>query len=115
MRDLGVHDATAHRGPMVATPWSRLVCFGGLGPGEVVDGPGGPKVVGIAQRRTRAGARFQCAVNRSWDPAPLLGLLRLDEPARATAAAELRAGVEPVDVPGAAVVDALVRALAAAG
>jgi lipoate-protein ligase A len=115
LRDVGVHTATAHRGPMVTTPWSRLVCFGGLGPGEVIAGSGGPKVVGIAQRRTRAGARFQCAVNRAWDPAPLLGLLALDETDQAAAAAELRLGVQPVDVPADAVVDALVRALAAAG
>ena len=27
----------------------------------------GAKVVGISQRRTRAGARFQCAVPRRWD------------------------------------------------
>ena len=31
----GLPDATVHRGPMVRTPWSSLVCFSGLGPGEV--------------------------------------------------------------------------------
>jgi hypothetical protein len=49
-----------HRGPLVTSPWSRSLCFAGLGPGEVcIDGR---KVVGIAQRRTRDGACFQCAV-----------------------------------------------------
>jgi lipoate-protein ligase A len=53
----------------------RLVCFAALGPGEVaVDGR---KVVGISQRRSRAGARFQCVVYRRWDPGPMLSLLRL--------------------------------------
>jgi lipoate-protein ligase A len=49
-----------HRGPMVRNRWSALVCFAGLGPGEVT--AGGAKVVGISQRRTRHWARFQCLV-----------------------------------------------------
>jgi lipoate-protein ligase A len=62
---VGVSDATVHRGPMVTTGWSRWVCFAGLGPGEVTRA--GRKVVGISQRRTRAAARFQCAVLATWD------------------------------------------------
>jgi lipoate-protein ligase A len=73
---LGVPGPTVHRGPMVTTPWSRLVCFAGLGPGEVTEG-GGAKVAGIAQRRTRAGARFQCAVPLRWEPRRLVDLLAL--------------------------------------
>lgn len=70
-----------HRGPMVRTPWSSLVCFAGLGPGEVtVDGH---KLVGISQRRTRAGARFQCAVYSHHDSSVLSGLLRLSPAERA--------------------------------
>ena len=49
---------SVHRGPLRHSEWSRTVCFAGLGPGEVVDGEG-RKVVGVSQRRTRAGARFQ--------------------------------------------------------
>lgn len=50
---------------MVSSPLATVVCFAGLAPGEVtVDGA---KVVGISQRRTRAGARFQCSVPRVWD------------------------------------------------
>jgi lipoate-protein ligase A len=115
MRAVGLGDATAHRGGMVTTPWSRLVCFGGLGPGEVVDGPGGPKVVGIAQRRTRAGARFQCAVNRTWEPERLLALLALDEASRRAAGRALRPGARAVTAPADEVVDALVGAVTAAG
>ena len=46
--------STVHAGAMVCTAWSPLVCFAGIGPGEVlVDGR---KLVGISQRRTRAAA-----------------------------------------------------------
>lgn len=64
---LGVAGADVHRQGLVCGPWGSLVCFAGVGPGEVTIG--GAKVVGISQRRTRAGARFQCAVHRHWDPA----------------------------------------------
>ena len=49
-----------HTGGLASSPWSRSLCFAGLGPGEVTVER--RKVVGIAQRRTRAGACFQCAV-----------------------------------------------------
>lgn len=49
-----------HRGGLVRTPWSRLLCFAGMGPGEVT--VAGSKVVGMSQRRTRGWARFQCLV-----------------------------------------------------
>ncbi|HEX4979651.1 MAG TPA: hypothetical protein VFV35_06265 [Acidimicrobiales bacterium] len=96
----GVDAPTVHEGSMCLNRWGRLVCFAGLGPGEVTDGAGGPKVVGIAQRRTRHGARFQCAVALGWDPLRLTGLLRFASDAeRAGAAADLsRPGVvRPVD------------------
>jgi lipoate-protein ligase A len=53
---------TVHRGPMVCTPWSDLVCFAGTGPGEVLIG--GRKLVGLSQRRTRDGIRVQCQTHR---------------------------------------------------
>jgi hypothetical protein len=67
--DLGGDPAAlrVHRGDMVCTPWSNLVCFAGLGPGEVlVDDR---KLVGLSQRRTRHGIRVQCQIHRT----PLLG------------------------------------------
>lgn len=71
--EVGVHDTAVHEGAMIRTARSDLVCFAGTGPGEVLRS--GAKVVGISQRRTRAGARFQCALHRVWDPAPLVSLL----------------------------------------
>ena len=76
-----------HRGPMARTPWSSLACFAGLGPGEVT--ADGRKLVGISQRRTRAGARFQCAVYSCHDPSALPALLRLTPSERAECAAAL--------------------------
>lgn len=73
--------ATAHRGAMVRTEWSSRVCFAGLGPGEVlVDGF---KVVGVSQRRTRDGARFQCAALVRWRPEALVDALDLTDAERA--------------------------------
>jgi lipoate-protein ligase A len=46
-----------HDGGMVDSAWSSLVCFAGIGPGEVLDGDA--KLVGLSQRRTRSGARIQ--------------------------------------------------------
>ena len=86
LRELGVA-ATVHHGGLQKTRWGPLVCFGALGASEVVIG--GRKVVGISQRRTRAGARFQCLVHDDWDPGALLDVLVLDPPDRAQALAEL--------------------------
>lgn len=61
LASFGAGALRVHRGGMVRTPWSDLVCFDGVGPGEVVQGEA--KLVGISQRRTRAAARFQCAVH----------------------------------------------------
>lgn len=90
----GVDHGIAHEGGLVHGPWSRLVCFGGLGPGEVT--VAGRKVVGLAQRRTRHGARFQCAAVVAWDPVPLLGLLRLSDEERAAAGADLARRAAPI-------------------
>jgi lipoate-protein ligase A len=84
------------RGAMRRNAWSGRVCFAGLGPGEVCIG--GKKVVGVAQRRTRTAALFQTAALLRWDPVPLLGLLRVDDNARAQAEVDLAAvavGVGP--------------------
>lgn len=76
---VGVNGAAVHRDALCVNQWGRLVCFAGLGGGEVTLGGGnagrGPKVVGIAQRRGRWGARFQCSVPLRWDAERLVSLL----------------------------------------
>ena len=61
-----------HTGQMIRTPWSNAICFAGVGPGEVLIDDA--KVVGVSQRRSRAGARFQCAALRVWDSTELAHL-----------------------------------------
>ncbi|WP_158412392.1 lipoate--protein ligase family protein [Ilumatobacter nonamiensis] len=73
---VGVDRAVVHRGAMETTEWSRLVCFDGLGAGELtIDGA---KLVGISQRRTRAAARLQACWYSDYDSALLPLLLRPD-------------------------------------
>lgn len=98
--DLGVTGIRVHDGPMVRTPWSATVCFDGVGPGEVL--AAGGKLVGISQRRSRAGARFQCAVHTAWSPKALIALLAPPRPTVAELAgvATLRPAVAP-DLPAA--------------
>jgi lipoate-protein ligase A len=76
-----------YRGGLEQTPWGRLVCFAALGPGEVL--VEGRKLVGISQRRTRAGARFQCIAYDAWDPYHVLDLLDLSAADRTAAGADL--------------------------
>jgi len=96
LADLGLPGAAVHTGALVCGRFGRQVCFAGIGPGEVT--LDGVKVVGLSQRRTRAGARFQAVVHRVWDPAPLAAI----------------AGVEPAELPPVAVVDRPAAAIEAA-
>jgi len=105
LADVGVA-ASVHQDGLPCTPWSRRVCFGSVGPGEVTI-EDGRKVVGLAQRRTRAGALFQCAALLRWDPEEMVRLLDLD----ADAAAELAKLAAPVTVEGSALQSAFLRAL----
>lgn len=52
-----------HRGGLSCSEWSDLVCFSGVGPGEVLMGD--DKLVGLSQRRTRRGIRIQALVYSS--------------------------------------------------
>jgi len=85
----GVRGLQVWRGPLQQRPWSERACFAGVGAGEVVRAGSGAKLVGISQRRTRAGALFQCACLVSWQPAGLVELLALSPQERAVAAREL--------------------------
>lgn len=112
--DLVGEGARIHVGAMSNAQWSRLVCFAGRGPGEVID-ERGSKIIGISQRRTRDWARFQCVVSLSWNPALLVELLVPPRPevlAISSSGASIAEG-KAVDVDGltAKLVEDLVRAL----
>jgi lipoate-protein ligase A len=96
LADLGIGQARVHAGALQCGRFGKQVCFAGIGPGEVtIDGV---KLVGLSQRRTRAGARFQCVVHRVWHPAPY----------------EAIAGVDPDELPSVAVLDAATPAVESA-
>jgi lipoate-protein ligase A len=83
LSDLGVPGLAVHDGAGTArrngTPRQRLlaaVCYATPGRGEVL--AGGRKLVGLAQRRRRAGALVQCGLLRRWRPGPLLAALGAD-------------------------------------
>ncbi len=87
--------------------WSVLPVWAG----EVISS-GRRKLVGIAQRRTRHGALFQCACVLRWDPEALLQLLALPEDQRQTASREVAEAALGVGVERAeAVVDGFLAAL----
>lgn len=93
LQNVGVSGARVHRGALMRTAWSPLVCFAGLGAGEVCVGAG--KTVGISQRRTRAGALMQCGLLRRWNPDALVdSLAHLDDGQRG----ELRSAVATAGV-----------------
>lgn len=90
---VGVDGLAAHRGGyLTCTRWSSLVCFGGVGSGEVVTDDG-RKVVGLAQRRNRDGAWFHSACVLRWDPRPLVDLLALARSEKEAAVSGLGAAV----------------------
>jgi lipoate-protein ligase A len=93
--DLGVR-ARYHDDALMPRLWSHLACFGGLAPGEVTVAT--RKVVGISQRRTRAGAQFQCAALLAWDPGALVRLLAIDRRSRAELRAQLEQDAVALDV-----------------
>lgn len=78
------------RGPMRTSAWSPVVCFAGVGPGEVL--LAGRKVVGVCQRRTRRGALFQTAALLDWRPADYVTLLA-DQPGPVDDLEDAAAGV----------------------
>ena len=112
LRDIGVDGVVANETAVCHSILGRLICFAGLGFGEVSGADG--KIVGISQRRTRDGAWFQCAVMRRWDAEAYLRLLMpgLAATTNDDAERELAAiRVQPVDVEPSALVDAFIRNL----
>jgi len=86
LESLGAGPLHVHRGPATRTIWSGLVCFAGLGPGEVHFS--GRKVTGLAQRRSRSGARFHTNAPLVWRPGQVLALVDVDDRDRARALLE---------------------------
>ncbi len=70
LNELGLENLSVHHEPLQSDAWGDLLCFAGIGPGEVVlnNSDGVSKVVGISQRRTRDSARFQCTLYMEWNP-----------------------------------------------
>ncbi len=69
IESLGVTGAHVHREHMTTGEHGDVVCFAGVGPGEVmVRCAAGveAKAVGISQRRTQEFARFQCTAYLQW-------------------------------------------------
>jgi lipoate-protein ligase A len=106
----GAGGAKVWKGPMHHSEWSRLYCFAGTGPGEVL-GPGERKWVGISQRRTRYGAVLQSSCLLRWQPEVLVSCMTLDAAERRRAVAYLGAAASGVSVSLVAVVEALVERL----
>jgi lipoate-protein ligase A len=84
----GAGGLSVHRGGSVPAPGSDVVCFAGVGPGEVVQE--GRKVVGLAQWRSREGVLVHGCAYRRWDPEPLIDLLDLPWTTRHALAGSLR-------------------------
>jgi len=75
LRRVGLDGARAVRRPAVRRGGDgEVACFGRASSGKVVAADG-RKVVGLAQRRVRAGALFHGACLLTWDPALLVDLL----------------------------------------
>ena len=92
-----------------AVTWGGLVCFAGVGAGEVLVGR--RKAVGISQRRTRAGARFQVMVLHHFDPVATAALFVLGEASRVGLIEVLQSRVQTVAVERAALREAIKQAL----
>jgi lipoate-protein ligase A len=87
-RALGLRGLEVHRGGSVQRPGSDVICFAGVGPGEVHHG--GRKLVGLAQWRSREGVLVHGCAYRRWDPLPLVDVLARPASARTALASALR-------------------------
>lgn len=104
-------DAIAvHHDGVVATTWSKECCFAGLGPGEVTIGR--RKVVGLSQRRERAGAWFFTLAYRSFDASRDARLLAPKPNDVESIADDLQTHVGVIDHPRSEVEQAVLKALA---
>ncbi|MEI7547849.1 MAG: hypothetical protein WCK21_07300, partial [Actinomycetota bacterium] len=97
--------AAVHQGPLVPSPWSKAVCWAGVGTGELTRGAA--KIMGVSQRRTRSWARFQSMCHLRWRPDDVAALVAEPRPS----IADLADLVACVDATAIAIGAALVAAL----
>jgi lipoate-protein ligase A len=101
---VGVRDLDVHEGRLARTSLSDLICFAGVGPGEL--SWRGQKLVGISQRRNRYGARFQSVSPLERQGAAILRLFDLDPRERKQLESTLSAGTTGlIEVAGSSGVD----------
>ncbi len=105
-------ELVVHDGPLIATPWSRVDCFSGVGPGEVL--LDGTKLVGISQRRSRSGTWFFTMAHLRFDADEHGEITSLDRAARDALVLHLARGVSTLPVASSVAEEALAVALAAA-
>jgi lipoate---protein ligase len=107
---------SVYRGLVDRSDVARAACFAGRAPGEVI-APDGRKIVGISQRRTRAGARFQCVLYTEVPSSAALAAIVASTVADgAGVVMEALAGrVAHVDADPEVLFEALCRAVVAAG
>jgi lipoate-protein ligase A len=101
-----------YAGPLLATRWSPMLCFCGLGTGEVL--VEGRKVLGVSQRRVRAGATFRLMVLLQLDAAASASVLALGSEERRLAAEHLGGFAAPVEADPRALEEALLAAVCGA-
>lgn len=106
--------SVVHHGPLIPSPWSKAVCWAGVGTGELLAGPSAvaanvapSKLVGISQRRTRSWARFQSMCHLQWRPDQVTALVAPPRPP----AAELAGLAATVDASATAITAALIGML----
>ena len=101
--------AEVHQGPYQPGEWGELICFAGRAAGEVfVDSK---KSVGISQRRTRQGARFQTALARQWNITDLSPLLNLSPDDRSRLETETATAAHHLPLPPKSVFPAFCKAI----
>lgn len=94
LAELVAVELDVHRSGVSDRRLGRSVCFAATGPGEVL--AAGRKLVGVSQRRTREGARFQCIVHRRFAGPATIGMLDAAHLPRGTAVA-LERGVTDLE------------------
>ena len=101
--------ADVYEGRYEPGTWGSLVCFAGRGPGEVF--VAGRKVVGLSQRRSSGGARFQCGLLRRWAPGSLADLLSLPAEERGVLERDLANCAGGLEVSETKILETLIEAL----